>query len=236
VLQHPAEGTLPAAGAQVAVLQRNVARGGEDQPPGELGGGCTGAAALEDQDAEPVAGGPVDLAGVRPGEADHPQPRQPLEERRGEKGALADRDDGVEPLEPGHQRILVLQAVVEHDHVERRELAEAVEGAGRILEVIQDGDAPARASGRRSGACHRSAFPGHSVWMLAALMTRSHRAKSSRSQPANSFGPRPAWTAPSLRNCSAVAGLASESWTALLSFSTIAGGVPAGASMPTPGE
>src|SRR5690606_16605091 len=117
------------------------------------------------------------------------------------------------------------------------ELPEAVERACGILEVVQDGDPPRRCAGLPGidTVRHECASP-YWLLMLAALMTRSQRAKSWRSQSPNSLGPRPACTAPSLRSCSAVSGFASASLIAWSSFATMAGGVPAGASRPTPGE
>ena len=107
---------LPPPFAHLPVFPGNVPGQGQDQGPGELGGGVSArgqAPCRADQDAEPLGGVHVDIRLARPRAGDQLQARQPFQDLRRETRTLTRRYEHVEPGETVDERVLVQDGVVE---------------------------------------------------------------------------------------------------------------------------
>src|SRR5262249_20005850 len=140
--QRVADAGLPLTRLERFHLQRDVAHGGDDHAPGELGGRVRRHAeglVRAQQHAEPRARVDVDVR-KHAALADEPQLRQPLEERRADLGALADQDQGLRVLETLRERLGVLHVVVPHLDLVAGKLLERLEGAQGVVVVVEDVD------------------------------------------------------------------------------------------------
>ena len=145
-----ADADLPGAGLQRRHLLRDLPHRGEDQPPGELGGGIrrrAGMLARRHDDAEPRAGVDVDVR-IDAALADQPELRQPLEQRRADLRALADQHQRLGVLQALGERVDVLDVVVPDRDVVAVELARSRRAC-------------AACRGSRRGSRSSSPVPGH---------------------------------------------------------------------------
>ncbi len=142
VAQRRADADLPFAGFERRHLLRNLAHGREDQSPGHFGGGVgrrAGVLARGDDDAEARAGVDIDVR-IDAALADQLELGQALEQRRADLGPLADQHQRFGIAQPFRQRVNVLHMVVPDGNVLSRELAEAGQGAQRVVVIVEDGD------------------------------------------------------------------------------------------------
>ena len=99
---------LEAARAHRRFALRDAARGGEHQRQRQLRGALDPRSAIgvADDDAPLLQVREVDLAGAHAGEAEHPQRRQPVDQRLRKRRALARGEDHVEAGEGGGRVVL----------------------------------------------------------------------------------------------------------------------------------
>ena len=90
-------------------------------------------------DAEPRAGVDVDVR-IDAALADQLELGQPLEQRRANLRPLADQHQRFGIAQPFGQRVDVLDVIVPDRDVMSGELAEAGQGAQRVVVIVEDGD------------------------------------------------------------------------------------------------
>jgi hypothetical protein len=98
-VQAAAEPDLPVAVAQRPLLGGDVSQQGEDQRPGELGGGSLVAAGAADRDAPRGGRGHVDRGVAHSRRDEEAQCGQPVEQLGGKRGAFPHRDHHVGAVE-----------------------------------------------------------------------------------------------------------------------------------------
>ncbi len=104
---------LPAAAFHGGVLFGDVADEGQDQAPGQLGGGGPLTAGAGDRDALRGGGGHVDRGVAHAGSDEQLEVGQPGEQGAREGRALAHGHDGFEGREAGRERVFVRDVVAE---------------------------------------------------------------------------------------------------------------------------
>ena len=95
-----ADGGLPATSAEGGLLFWDVAEHGEDDAPGEFGGGVAQATGAADEDAEVSGGLDIDGGVAGPGGDQQLEVGELLEEGTGEGSALAHGRNDIVALEP----------------------------------------------------------------------------------------------------------------------------------------
>jgi hypothetical protein len=99
-----------------------------------------------DDDAEACAVVDVDM-GIDAALADEAELVQALEQRRPDRGALADENQRFRIPQTVRQCVDVLHVIIPDGDVVPRELLEAIKGAKRIEIVVENGDVHESASG-----------------------------------------------------------------------------------------
>ena len=95
--------------------------------------------ARRDDDAEPGAGGDVDMR-IDAALADQPEVGQTLQQRGPDLGALADQHQRLGRRQPLGQLIDVLDMIVPDRDLVAIELAETVERPHRVVIIVEDRD------------------------------------------------------------------------------------------------
>src|SRR6516164_10696646 len=131
---------LPAPGLERRHLLGNLANGGQNESPRELGRGigrCAGVHVRRYDDAKTRAGFDVDM---RPDAslADQQQPRQALKQWGADFGALTYEHERLRVLEALGERIGSLNVIVPDRDLVSGELREACQRAQRVMVVVED--------------------------------------------------------------------------------------------------
>ena len=120
-------------------LGGDVAGAGQDQGPGQLGGGVHRTARAAVGDAEGGAVGSVDHGVAGPGGHQQAQVGEALQHRAGKGRALPHGHHDLERFEGGHQLVYVGDVVVEHGDVHPPTEARPVgRGQRHPLVVVED--------------------------------------------------------------------------------------------------
>ena len=140
--QRVSDADLPVPGFEGRHLLRDLARRREDQAPRQLRRGVrrrAGMLARRHDHAEPRAGVDLDVR-VNASLADETEGGEAFEERRADRRALPDQHQDLGVREPSLKRVGILDMIAPDRDLVSRELAEAAEGAQRVVVVVQDGD------------------------------------------------------------------------------------------------
>ncbi len=172
--QRGPDARLPAALFQRRDFLRNPAQRADHQSPGELRGPVGRARCLPGRydHAAPGAGTDIDMR-ARPVLADDLQLGQFLDERRRNRRALAEQDQGFGVLETRGERLDLLGVVVPHLDRVAGEPGKARQGRHYLLVIVQDRYIhSARAAGRRN-LRNTGAFPAGAIYHFTRPSART---------------------------------------------------------------
>ena len=133
---------LPGAGLERRHLGGNLAHGGQDQGPGQLGRRVRGSRGVQirgDDNAEARAGVDIDV-GIDTALADEAQCSQAFEQWGADGRSLADEHNRFVPGEALREDVDVVGVIVPDRDLMAGQLVEARQRAHRVEPVIEDGD------------------------------------------------------------------------------------------------
>ena len=140
-MQAATKGGLPVSLTHALHIRRQTTQPGQDEKPGQLGGGMRTTARLRHQDAACSASGDVDMRAGSAGLRHQLQLGQPRQQGCAQACALANQHHRLGLAQALDQRILIGGSVVVDMHGVTVELAERRQAAHCILIVIKYDDA-----------------------------------------------------------------------------------------------